>query len=117
MALYKIRAEGTGHVLASQVKLADNAWSRFRGLMLVKRMEGYDGILFRPGNSIHTCFMLYPIDVVFLTAEYEIVKIIRMMKPWRFTRMYFRATQALELAAGTVPEQVSEGSRLEVSVV
>jgi uncharacterized membrane protein (UPF0127 family) len=117
MSRYKVSTKDTGQVLATQVKLADNAWARFCGLMLTGRMEGYDGILFRPGNSIHTCFMRYPIDVVFLTTDYEVVKIIRTMNPWRFTRMYFRAAQALELAAGAVPENLREGARLEVSVV
>lgn len=117
MSFYKISSKDTGHVLANQVKLADNAWTRFRGLMLTEKMDGYDGILFRPGNSIQTCFMLYPIDVIFLTSENEVVGVVRSMKPWRFTRPYFRASQALELAAGVVPDQVKEGSRLEVTRV
>jgi uncharacterized protein len=117
MVFYQFRTEGSGLVLAAHVKLADNAWARFKGLMLTKRMDGYDGILFRPGNSIHTCFMRYPIDVVFLTKEYRIVKIVRALKPWRFTRPYWRASQVLELAAGAVPREILEGARLEVSRV
>jgi hypothetical protein len=111
---YKIIHKETGAVLASQVKLADNFWTRFSGLMLTTKMEGYDGILFEPGNSIQTCFMLYPIDVVFISANNTVVKIIRSMKPWRMTRMYLASRKVLEVAAGTVPTSISEGSELEV---
>lgn len=117
MGFLKIKDLASGQVLASQVKLADSFYTRLTGLMFTSGMLGYDGILFAPGNSIQTCFMRYPIDVVFLDPQDEVVKVVRAMKPWRFTRMYLRATRALELTAGAVPLSVTEGSRLEVSHV
>jgi len=87
------------------------------GLMFTDGMHGYDGILFEPGNSIQTCFMRYPIDVVFLTKDFEVVKVVRSMRPWRCTRMYLKAHKALEVAAGSVPSFVEAGSRLEVTRV
>ena len=117
MNLHRITHKESGAILAQQVKFADNFWLRLTGLMFTNEMKGYDGILFEPGNSIQTCFMRYPIDVVFLTKDFEVVKVVRSMKPWRFTRMYLRAHKALEVAAGSVPAVVQVGSRLEVSRV
>lgn len=117
MGWLKVKDQASGHVLATQVKRADTFYTRLMGLMFTSGMHGYDGILFEPGNSIQTCFMRYPIDVVFLTEDNQVVQVVRQMKPWRFTRMYFKAVKALELKAGAVPMSVREGSRLEVGHV
>ncbi len=117
MSYLRISVANSGVVLAQKVKQADNFYTRLMGLMFTEKMDGYDGILFQPGNSIHTCFMRYPIDVVFLGENNEVVKVVHSMRPWRFTKMYLRAKKALELMAGTVPTDVKEGTRLEVSYV
>lgn len=98
-----------GKILAKQGKVARTFFSRLMGLMFTKKMNGYDVLLFSPGNSIHTCFMRYPIDVVFLDKENRIIKIIRNMAPWRFTRIYWRSTRVLEFTGGTVGEEIRKG--------
>ena len=57
------------------------------------------GILIRPTWSVHTAFMRFAIDVVFLDADLTVLKIAQRLRPWRaaFRR---RAHQALELRAG-----------------
>jgi uncharacterized membrane protein (UPF0127 family) len=104
----------TNTVLAQNVKVADSFWDRTMGLMFKKDLTGMDGLLLNPCNSIHTSFMRFSLDAIFLDKENKIVKIIRDMKPWRMTRMYFRANKVLEMKAGTFPIEINEGEQLEV---
>lgn len=113
----KIVHKKSQFVFGNNIKHADGFFSRLKGLMFVDEMKDMDGLLLEPANSIHNCFVRFPIDVVFLSHENRIVKIIRGFKPWRFTRMYFTARKVLELPNGTIPQGVSEGDELEVIYV
>ena len=100
--------------IASKIKIASSFFDRLIGLMFKKKMKDYDALLIKRCNSIHTFFMLFAIDVIFLNRHYEVVKIIRSMKPWRMTLLYFKASQVLELDAGTIDHNLKVGDRLEV---
>ncbi len=117
MSYLKVRHKESGVVLAERVEMANSLHTRVLGLMFRRELAGIDGLLIQPCNSIHTCFMRFSIDVIFLSANGEIIKILRSMKPWRFSWMYLRAVKALELKAGTVPISVREGTFLEVQHV
>ena len=101
-------------VLGSEIKLADTTLSRMIGLMFKKQMNGFDGLLIKPCNSIHTFFCRYNLDILFLDKDMKIVKIIRNLKPWRMTWIYFKSCQVLELNGGTLSNKVKEGDTLEV---
>ena len=53
--------------------------------MFRKRVDTNRGLIFYHTNSIHTCFMRFPLDVVFLDKNSRVVKIKRGLKPWRAT--------------------------------
>ncbi len=114
MKMYKVLDKNSGRIIAAQTKVADSFFDRLVGLMFRSKMQDFDGLLITPCNSIHTCFMRYAIDVVFLNREYQVIKIKRQMKPWRLTPMYFRATQVLELNGGALPEDIKVGDCFEV---
>jgi uncharacterized membrane protein (UPF0127 family) len=57
------------------------------------------GLLLPRTSSVHTHFMRFPIDVVFLDSERRIVSITRAVRPWRFAKAK-GADSVLELAAG-----------------
>ena len=103
--------------IAKDVVLADTFLSRARGLMFRKEMDGFDGMLITPCNSIHTFGMSFAIDVVFLNNKYEVIKVFEKLKPYRMTRPYFSATQVLELKSGTLNGRLNKGDRLEVSCI
>jgi uncharacterized protein len=109
-----LKVKGSDFVLSSNVKEAKNFVDRAIGLMFKPPMIKYDSLLIRPCRSIHTCFMLYSLDIVFLDDNFKIVKIIRNIKPWRMSLLYWRASQALELKAGSVDPMIKEGDQLEV---
>ena len=95
------------------IRHANTMFSRMKGLMFAKEMIG-DGIILDPGNSIHNCFVRFPIDVIFLNNDFKVIKIVRSFKPWRFSWIYFKATKVLELPDGKIPQDVREGDYLEV---
>ena len=99
--------------LGKNIKIAKTFWERFLGLMFSNDLKGFDGMLITPCNSIHTFFMNYSLDVVFMDKSFNIVKIIRNLKPRRITGLYLKATQVLELKAGTLSEKVAVGDKIE----
>lgn len=78
---------------------ADSFWGRFMGLMGKSSLEFGSGLLIRSCNSIHTFFMRFAIDAVYLDAEFKVVKVRRAMKPWRVDLPVAKASMVLELAA------------------
>ncbi|MEO9255687.1 MAG: DUF192 domain-containing protein [Tepidiformaceae bacterium] len=72
----------TGVEIATAVAVADNAWSRFRGLMLRSRLPAGEGLIIRPCGSIHMMFMRFAIDAVFFDAEHRVTKVGRNVRPW-----------------------------------
>ena len=102
-----------GTVVAEHVGLARSFWSRFRGLMLRPALDADAGLLIEPGGSIHTAFMRFPIDAVFLSKEHEVVKVAPAVKPWRTTLS--RGHSVLELPAGRAAGAgIDPGDRLLV---
>jgi uncharacterized protein len=88
-----------GEVLCERCVLADTFWTRFRGLLGRKELAESEGLLIRPAGSVHTLFMRFPIDVVFLDGDHRVVKVVPGLRPWRLTAAR-RAGRTLELSAG-----------------
>lgn len=91
------------------VLMADTFLTRFAGLMLRKKLPPATGLYLAPCNSVHMCFMRFAIDVVYLDKEYNIIKIVKDLKPWVGLSMCPKAWAVLELTAGE-----AERCRLEV---
>jgi uncharacterized protein len=108
-----MRGEG-GRVVCERCELADGPVSRARGLLGRTGLSQGDGLLLKPTFSIHTFFMRFPIDVVFLDRDGAVVDVVSRLKPWRATTR-LRARAALELAAGEAERvSVRVGERLKL---
>ena len=83
-----------------KVIVADTFFLRLRGLMGKTRLPDRTGLLLTPCNSVHMCFMYFPIDVVYLDKDYTVLKIVRNLKPWIGLSMCRQAWAALEVTAG-----------------
>jgi uncharacterized membrane protein (UPF0127 family) len=70
-----------------------------RGLLGRRDLPRGEGILLRPAASIHTFFMRFPIDVVFLSDAGVVLGIAAAVRPWRIA-LCKGARSALELTAG-----------------
>ena len=89
----------TDGLLVCRARVASSFGARFRGLMLTAALPPGTGLLFPRTSSVHTHFMRYAIDVVFLDDEQRVVRIATGLRPWRFAAAK-RAGAVLELAAG-----------------
>jgi uncharacterized membrane protein (UPF0127 family) len=103
-----------GVEICKEVKVADSIISRMLGLMFTKDLGVNEGLIISPCNSIHTFFMNYNLDIIFLDKKYSVVKVIYNMKPWRISWMYFKAYHVLEMKAGTLKVNLEPGETLEV---
>ena len=89
----------TERVLASAVELAVTSETRRRGLLGRDSLDPAVAILIAPSSAIHTFFMRFPIDIVFVTKAGQIVKVRSAVPPWRMAAA-FRGYAVIELAAG-----------------
>jgi uncharacterized protein len=106
-----------GQVVCERCLVADSPWSRMRGLLGRRGLESGEGLLLRPAGSVHMFFMRFAIDVVFLSRDGEVLKIVSALQPWR-TAGARRAKMALELGAGEAERSgIRVGSRLDLSVL
>jgi uncharacterized membrane protein (UPF0127 family) len=91
---------------------ADTALARMRGLLGRKSLPNGEGILLRPASSVHTAFMRFPIDAVFLDRELRVLKVAPDLRPWR-TAARRKAHAVLELPAGEAARRgIEPGHRL-----
>ena len=83
-----------------KAKVARTFTERARGLIGRAKPPPGEGLLILRCNAIHTFFMSYPINAVFLDRQGRVVKEVRGIKPWRFLVWGgWRAVKVLETAS------------------
>ena len=106
---------GGGEALCERCALADTPVTRLRGLLGRAGLRPNEGLLIRPTAAIHTWFMRFPIDAVFLDRDLVVVGIEPELGPWRFAGRR-NAKAVLELAAGESRRRgIEPGERLRLS--
>lgn len=98
-----------------RVRIARTFGARFVGLLNRSRLDEAEGLLLVPGGSIHTWWMRFAIDVIFLDAQLEVLRVAANVVPWRFA-LAPRGTQCvLEVAAGVAQRSgIERGRRLRI---
>jgi len=97
-----------GRVVCERCLVAESAFARMRGLLGRSGLESGEGILLRPAGSIHTAFMRFSIDAVFLDRDLAVLKVAPELAPWRAARCA-GARAVVELPAG---ESARRGMRV-----
>ena len=87
--------------------LAETPLTRLKGLLGRKGLEQGDGLLLRPAASIHTFFMRFPIDAVWVDRDLNVLKVSPDLGPWR--------TAACKGAKGVVEMAAGEAKRVGLS--
>ena len=88
-----------GRVVCERCLVADSPLPRMRGLLGRRGLASDEGVLLRPAGSVHTFFMRFPIDVVFLDRDGCVLRIAAALGPWR-TAASRGARSVLEVRAG-----------------
>lgn len=86
-------------LVVQELSLALSPWRRLRGLLGLRELRPGQGLLL-PCNGVHTLFMTFAIDVLFLDDEGRVVELRAVLPPWRATPLFGAALAALELPAG-----------------
>jgi uncharacterized protein len=103
-------------VVCERCLVAETPLARMRGLLGRRGLESGEGLLLRPAPSVHTFFMRFAIDVVFLARDGEVVKVVHRLRPWR-TAAARGARAVLELPAGEAERRgIHPGIRLDLSL-
>jgi uncharacterized protein len=104
-------------IACERCTLADNSLARLKGLLGRRGLAPGEGLLLRPAGSVHTWFMRFPIDVVFMDRDLRVIDVIHELRPWRLAGRR-RARAVLELAAGECRErQIEPGRSLRLRTV
>lgn len=104
----------TGSIVASSLEAAVDSRSRRAGLLGRRSMPARSALLLAPCNAIHTCFMQFPIDVVFVARDGRVLKSVRRLGAWRVA-MSVSAFATIELPAGALEQvDLARDDRLEI---
>jgi uncharacterized protein len=103
-----------GNVICEEAEIADTPLRRLRGLLGRNALPAGSGMLLTPSPSIHSAFMRFEFDAVFLDRDLRVVKLVERIRPWR-AHSAKRARNVLELAAGEIEHRgVQVGDILKV---
>jgi uncharacterized membrane protein (UPF0127 family) len=112
--VFSVRNADRGTVLATRAKLASSYVDRLFGLMGRKGVEDGGGILLTKSSSIHSFFMRFRFDAIFLDRDGRVVKIVPAMRQWWIAFGGRGAKDTLELPAGVAAATNTQpGDRLQ----
>jgi uncharacterized membrane protein (UPF0127 family)/CheY-like chemotaxis protein len=101
-------------IVCEHAEIADRPLARMRGLLGRAGLPPGEGMLLQPAPSIHTAFMRFPIDVVFMDGTLRVIKIIERLRPWRAVSAH-RGLAVLELSADEASQrEIAVGDQLGV---
>jgi uncharacterized membrane protein (UPF0127 family) len=99
------------YLLADKVSVADNFFSRFKGLMGKSCIGSGEGLLLMNCPSIHCFFMKTTIDAVYLTKDLKVIGV-ETLSPWSLGKRFKDTAHVLELGAGCA--RVRAGNVLKI---
>jgi uncharacterized protein len=112
--LYKTSTAGA-ELIIDHLELAESFWQRGRGLLGRKNLESNRALWIKPCNNIHTFFMKFSIDCIFVDSKMQIKKIAKNVPPFRFVGPYWKSFSVIETAAGFADKkQLNIGDHLYV---
>ena len=87
-------------MLINSADMALNLFSRMKGLLGTDTLAAGEALYIRPCGSVHTFFMRFALDIIFLDKNLRVVSIYRDVKPFRMRWGGAGAASVLELASG-----------------
>ncbi|MBX9766688.1 MAG: DUF192 domain-containing protein [Bdellovibrionales bacterium] len=101
--------------ILSHLTVAKDFVARTRGLLGLKELKAQHGMWIHACPSIHTFFMKFPIDVVFVDEKLVVKSVHQNVRPWRIVVGAFGSSSVFEMPAGTLSKDLIEtGDQLHV---
>ena len=100
MFLMRLINQTKNTILAEDVFIANTPFERIKGLWGKKTFPSSQALILDPCNSVHTFFMCFAIDILFVDKNDKVVGALSNFNPNRITRIYWQANRVIELPAG-----------------
>jgi len=88
--------------LSEKAEMANTPLARMKGLLGRDALLENEALIIKPCNSVHTFFMRFAIDAVFLSKDNIVVGLLQNLKPYRLSPIYFNAFLVIELPPGVI---------------
>lgn len=89
-------------IIAESIESANTFFKRLKGLMFRQELSPGSGIYLYPCNAIHTFFMKFPIDVLYIDKDWRIVGMEEHLQPGKVGKKFSAATSVIELESGSI---------------
>lgn len=111
----KIYNSTQNKLIADDAKMADNFITRSVGLLSRKSISSDEALVIKPCCSIHTFFMRFAIDVLFVEKNGEIAALYENVQPWRILPIHLKSYYVIELAALQISaKNISVGETIDI---
>lgn len=115
MTMKKLFNQSKTQLILEKLFVADKFWNRTQGLLGRNDLAPNEGLWLLRCNSIHTFFMKFAIDCIFVDRKMKVVGLKSNVRPWRLLLPLWRAAHVIELAAGTIKKfGIEIGDQLNV---
>jgi uncharacterized membrane protein (UPF0127 family) len=91
-----------GTLVGESIRVAETGLTRIVGLLGERELLPGDGLLIVPSQGVHTLGMRFAIDVAVLDGDWTVIAMRRNVRPFRMTRVFWKAAAVLELRSGTL---------------
>lgn len=99
--LYKTQ-DTTAQLLVDQLLLADSFWARAKGLLGQSSLSDNEALWINPCNNIHTFFMKFPIDCIFVDRKMQIQKLVSDIRPFKIVGPFWKSHSVIEARSGFI---------------
>lgn len=100
----KLICKKNQQVICHKVTEANTLWTRTKGLLGTPSLATGECLWIKRCNSIHTWFMNYPLDLIFVDKNLNVVKTYKQVNPWKITLPNFKANSVFEMQSGWIKD-------------
>ncbi len=102
-------------VIARKGAIADTFFPRITGLLNKQSLEKDEALVITRCRSIHMFFMRFAIDAIFVDQDNCVVGLVHNIKPFRLSRIFFRAQYVVEIPIGIIVQtETSLGDKIKI---
>jgi uncharacterized membrane protein (UPF0127 family) len=118
MRVVRVENKTRAALIGDRIELAHSSMRRLFGLLGRRGLSAGGGLWISPSSGIHTMGMAFPIDVIGLDRNYNIVKLWNSVRPFRLTSISLQIKSVLELPAGIIQTSGAQiGDTLQITPV
>ncbi len=112
---FRLVSKTTGKTVVARLTIADTFRPRFVGWQYRSKPAADAGLLLVPCNSVHTCFVRFAMDLLFLDPKGTVLAVRRNLRPWRFALGPRNTHAVVETLPGAADVQPGETLRLKAA--